>query len=161
VGGVIDAAGKGVLVSEDILVARRALSAEVERLAGLVAAHHESHPLDAGLSLQALRAAVAVPARGGEVDGRILDLLVEHGVKKHAFEVAGAVVRRPGWTATLQSHAGDSGQRLVRRLTEARWQVPTVAELQQEFADLAVPPLLAHLAREGVTRRNQRWRSFV
>jgi hypothetical protein len=24
-----------------------------------------------------------------------------------------------------------------------------VAELQQEFADLAVPPLLAHLAREG------------
>ena len=150
VGGVIDAAGKGVLVSGDILVARRALSAEVERLAGLVAAHHESHPLDPGLSLQALRAAVAVPAGGGEeVDGRVLDLLVEHGVKKHAFEVAGAVVRRPGWTATLQSHAGDSGQRLVRRLTEARWQVPTVAELQQEFADLAVPPLLAHLAREG------------
>jgi selenocysteine-specific elongation factor len=145
--GVIDAAGKGVLRSGDFLVARRALTAEVERLAGLVAAHHEAHPLDPGLSLQALRAAVAVP--GGGAGGPVLDLLVEHGVKKQAFEVAGAVVRRPGWNTTLASRAGDSGDRLVRRLTEARWQLPTVAELQQEFADLAVPPLLAHLAREG------------
>jgi selenocysteine-specific elongation factor len=147
--GAIDAAGKGVLASGDVLVARRALSSEVERLAGVVAAHHETHPLDPGLSLQALRAAVTVPARKGEVSGAVLDLLIEHGVKKHAFEVAGAVVRRPGWKATLQSHAGGSGDRLVRRLTDAKWQVPTVAELQQEFADLAVPPLLAHLAREG------------
>jgi len=139
---VIDLAGKGVLTSGDVLVARRALSAEVERLAGLVAAHHEAHPLDPGLSLQALRAAVAAPAP-------VMDLLVEHGVKKQAFEVLGAVVRRPGWKAMLESHAGGSGERLVRRLAEARWQVPTVAELQQEFADLAVPPLLAHLAREG------------
>jgi selenocysteine-specific elongation factor len=147
--GAIDAAGKGVLASGDVLVARRALSAEVERLAAVVVAHHETHPLDPGLSLQALRAAVALPGRRGEVSGPVLDLLVEHGVKKQAFEVAGAVVRRPGWKATLESHAGDSGGRLVRRLTDAKWQVPTVAELQQEFADLAVPPLLAHLAREG------------
>ena len=139
---VIDLAGKGVLTSGDVLVARRALSAEIERLAGLVAAHHEAHPLDPGLSLQALRAAVAAPVP-------VMDLLVEHGVKKQAFEVLGAVVRRPGWKAMLESHAGGSGERLVRRLAEARWQVPTVAELQQEFADLAVPPLLAHLAREG------------
>jgi len=144
VSGVIDVAGKGVLRSGDVLVGRRALSAEVERLAGLVAAHHEAHPLDPGLSLQALRAAVAAP--GGAA---VLDLLVEHGVKKQAFEVVGAVVRRPGWKAALEARAGDSGSRLVRRLAEARWQVPTVAELQNEFADLAVPALLAHLAREG------------
>ena len=149
VGRVVDDAGKGVLASGDVLVARRALSAEVERLAGLVVNHHETHPLDPGLSLQALRAAVTGSGRGGEVAGPVLDLLLEHGAKKQAFEVAGAVVRRPGWKATLQSHAGDSGDRLTRRLAEARWQVPTVAELQQEFADLAVPPLLAHLAREG------------
>jgi selenocysteine-specific elongation factor len=147
VSGAIDLAGKGVLASGDVLVARRALSAEVERLAGLVAAHHAAHPLDPGLSLQALRAAAG--ASGETVGGPVLDLLVEHGVKKQAFEVAGAVVRRLGWTATLQSHAEDSGGRLVRRLAEARWQVPTVAELQQEYAGVAVPPLLAHLAREG------------
>ena len=142
VSGVIDAAGKGVLLSGDVLVARRALSAEVERLAGLVAEHHEAHPLDPGMSLQALRAAVEAPSP-------VVDLLVAHGVKKQAFEVVGAVARRPGWKAMLDSHAGGSGDRLVRRLAEARWQIPTVAELQQEFADLAVPPLLAHLAREG------------
>jgi selenocysteine-specific elongation factor len=147
VSGAIDLAGKGALASGDVLVARRALSAEVERLAGLVAAHHEAHPLDPGLSLQALRAAAGDSRE--TVGGTVLDLLIEHGVKKQAFEVAGAVVRRPGWKATLHSHAEDSGGQLVRRLEEARWHVPTVAELQQEYAGVAVPPLLAHLAREG------------
>jgi len=144
VGDVVEAAGKGVLRSGDILVARRALSAEVDRLAGVVAAHHQAHPLDPGLSLQALRAAVPVPA-----GSPVLDLLVEHGIKKQAFEVTGAVVRRPGWKAALAASAGDSGARVGRRLAEAVWQVPTVAELQREFADLPVPALLAHLAREG------------
>jgi selenocysteine-specific elongation factor len=142
VSAVIDGAGKGVLRSGEVLVARKALSAEVERLATLVAAHHEAHPLDPGLSLQALRTAVAAP-------GPVVDLLVDHAVRKQAFEVAGAVVRRPGWKALLDAHAGDSAGQLGRRLTEARWQVPTVAELQHEFPGIAVPALLAHLAREG------------
>jgi selenocysteine-specific elongation factor len=140
--GVIDTVGKAALRSGDVLVSRRALSAEVERLGALVAAHHQTHPLDPGLSLQALRAAVAAP-------DPVLDLLVEHGVKKQAFDLAGAVVRRPGWKAALDARAGDAGGRLVRRLTEARWAVPTVAELQKEYSDLTIPALLAHLAREG------------
>ena len=140
--GVIETAGKAALRSGDLLVARRALSAEVERLGALVTAHHQTHPLDPGLSLQALRAAVAAP-------DAVLDLLVEHGVKKQAFDLAGAVVRRPGWKAALDARAGDAGGRLVRRLAEARWAVPTVAELQREYTDLTVPALLAHLAREG------------
>ncbi len=142
VGGVTDTVGKAALRSGELLVARRALSAEVERLGALVAAHHATHPLDPGLSLQALRAAVAAP-------DPVLDLLVEHGVKKQAFELAGSVVRRPGWKAALDARAGDAGGQLVRRLAEARWAVPTVAELQREFDTLAVPALLAHLAREG------------
>jgi selenocysteine-specific elongation factor len=145
VAAAVERAGKGVIASGDLLIARRALAAEVERLAAVVGAHHQTHPLDPGLSLQALRAAVAVE----DVAGPVWDLLVDHGVKKQAFEVSGAVARRPGWKATLESHAGDSGARLVGRLVEARWQVPTVAELQQEFPDLGVAPLLAHLAREG------------
>ncbi len=145
VSAAVERAGKGVIASGDRLIARRVLAAEVERLAALVGAHHETHPLDPGLSLQALRAAVAVE----DVAGPVWDLLVDYAVKKQAFEVSGAVARRPGWKATLESHAGDSGARLVRRLVEARWQVPTVAELQQEFPDLGVAPLLAHLAREG------------
>ena len=140
----IAAAGKGVLSVGDVLVARRAISTEVDRLTAVVAAHHDEHPLDAGLSLQALRAGVSAPAA-------VLDLLVEHGVKKQAWELAegGAVVRAPGWRAQV----GDAGGRLARRLAEARWQLPTVAELQREFSDPSVPALLAHLAREGSVER--------
>jgi selenocysteine-specific elongation factor len=129
-------------------VARRVVAQEIERLSAVVAAHHEEHPLDPGLSLQALRAAVNAPAP-------VLDLLVEHGVKKQAWELTegGAAVRKPGWQAALQARAGEAGGRLAQRLAEARWQIPTVAELEKEFSDPSVPALLAHLAREGSVER--------
>jgi len=113
-----------------------------------VAAHHQQHPLDPGLSLQALRAGVNAPPT-------VLDLLVEHGVKKQAWEVVegGAAVRKPGWSAALKARANDAGGRLAQRLAEARWQLPTVSELQREFSDPSVPALLAHLAREGSLER--------
>jgi selenocysteine-specific elongation factor len=132
----------------DLLVARRAISAEVERLAKAVADYHEAHPLDAGLSLQALRASVHAPAA-------VHDVIIDFGVKKHAFELAegGAAVRKPGWQAALRSRAGDAGGRIAQRLADARWQLPTVSELQRELADPSVPALLAHLAREGAVER--------
>jgi len=143
------AAGKGILSVGDLLVSRKAIAAEVDRLAAVVAAYHDEHPLDAGLSLQALRADV------GAAPGPVLDLLVEHGVRKQAWELAegGAVVRKLGWQAALRARAGDAGGRLAQRLAEARWQLPTVSELQREFADPTVPALLAHLAREGAVER--------
>ena len=140
----IEAAGKGILQVGETLVSRRAVAQEIERLTGVVAAHHAEHPLDPGLSLQSLRSAVNAPSS-------VLDLLVEHGVKKQAWELAegGAVVRTPGWRA----QSGDAGGRLAQRLAEARWQLPTVSELQREFSDPSVPALLAHLAREGSVER--------
>jgi len=148
VSGTIAAAGKGVLSVGDVLVARRAIADEIERLTMQLAAHHEQRPLDPGLSLQSLRAGVNAPAE-------VLDLLVEHGVRKQAWEFAegGAFVRKPGWQAALRERAGDAGGRLAQRLAEARWQLPTVAELQREFSDPSVPALLAHLAREGSVER--------
>ena len=145
---LIEGAGKGVLSVGELLVSRRAIAAEVDRLAAVVAAHHEEHPLDLGFSLQALRSSVNAPPA-------VLDLLVEHGVKKQAWEVAegGAAVRKLGWRAALQSRAGEASGRLAQRLAEARWQLPTVAELQREFSDPTVPALLAHLAREGSVER--------
>ena len=140
----IATAGKGVLSVGDVLVSRRAIAEEIERLTILLADHHEQHPLDPGLSLQSLRAGINAPAE-------VLDLLVEHGVKKRAWELAegGAFVRKPGW----QVSSGDAGGRLAQRLAEARWQLPTVSELQREFSDPSVPALLAHLAREGSVER--------
>jgi selenocysteine-specific elongation factor len=149
---VVEAAGKGVLSVSggggEILVARRAVPRAVERGAELVGAHHDAHPLDPGLSLQALRMALSAP-------DAVLDLVIEHGVKKQAFELAegGAAVRRPGWKGAMAAKAEDAGGRLARRLAEARWQLPTVTELEREFEDPAVPALLAHLAREGTVER--------
>src|SRR6266540_1914579 len=141
----ITASGKAVLSVGEYLVARRVIAAEVERLAGVVAAHHQQHPLDPGLPLQALRATVNVPPPPPPPPPPPLpDLLGEHGVKKQAWELAegGAVVRTPGW----RTQVGDAGGRLAQRLAEARWQLPTVSELQREFSDPSVPALLAHLA---------------
>ncbi len=148
VNSTVGAAGKGVLSVGDGLVSRRAIADEIERLTILLAEHHEQRPLDPGLSLQSLRAGINAPAE-------VLDLLVEHGVKKQAWELAegGAFVRKPGWQAALRERAGDAGGRLAQRLAEARWQLPTVSELQKEFADPSVPALLAHLAREGSVER--------
>jgi selenocysteine-specific elongation factor len=144
----IESAGKGILTVAETLVSRRAIAQEIDRLAAVVAAHHEEHPLDPGLSLGAMRAAVNAPAP-------VIDLLVEHGVKKQAWELTegGAAVRKPGWQAALKARAGEASGRLAQRLTEARWQLPTVAELQREFSDPTVPALLAHLAREGAVER--------
>ncbi len=144
----IEATGKGVLQMVDLLVARRAIAAEVDRVANAVAEYHDAHPLDAGLSLQALRASVNAPAA-------VHDVIIDFGVKKQAFELAesGAVVRKPGWQAAMRSRAGDAGGRIAQRLADARWQLPTVSELERELADPSVPALLAHLAREGAVER--------
>ena len=148
VGKAIDTAGKGVVSVGGRLVARRAIAAEVDRRAVAVAEYHEAHPLDAGLSLQALRASVTAPSL-------VHDVIIDFGVKKQAFELAegGAVVRKPGWQAAMRTRAGDAGGRIAQRLADARWQLPTVSELQRELEDPSVPALLAHLAREGAVER--------
>ncbi len=138
---VITDAGKGVLSSGEWLMARATLAAEVDRLAAVVEEHHHTHPLDPGMSLQALRSAVGGPGQQEVVD-QVLDL----GVRKRAWEIAGSVVRRPGWKPAAD--AGVSAA-LAQRLGAARWQIPTVAELEREFTGNPVRALLAHLARGG------------
>jgi len=139
--------GKGVLSSSGWLVSRVATAVEGERLADLVKAYHEAHPLDPGMSLQALRAASG--DTGTRPPDAILDIVIDWTVRKQLLEVAGGVVRRPGWVGASDEGASEAKTALARRLTEAGWQVPTIAELEREFATLPVRALLAHLMREG------------
>jgi selenocysteine-specific elongation factor len=142
---IIAIAGKAVLVSGEFVVARAAVTAEIERLQAVVERHHADHPLDPGMSLQELRGAVAAGTAPPAVVDQVLDL----GVRKQAWELAGAAVRRPGWRPGRDSGSSEAGARLVRRLAEASWHVPTVTELEREFPDVPVRAVLAHLAREG------------
>jgi selenocysteine-specific elongation factor len=142
---VIAEAGKTVLTSPETVVDRQAVVAEASRLAAVVRRYHEEHPLDPGMSLQALRAAVGTPAPPSAVTDAVLDF----GVKSGALEVAGSVARQPRWRPALDARASDASEKLARRLADARWQVPTVVELEREFPGFPVRALLSHFARTG------------
>lgn len=131
----------------DVLLGRAAAAAEAARLAGVVAAHHEAHPLDPGMSLQALRTAIRGP--GGPVVAEVADLVCERAAVDGALVIHGAVVHLPGWAPRLDRRATEARERLLARLTTARWEIPTVSELEQELVGTPVRALLAHLQREG------------
>ncbi|HZH41348.1 MAG TPA: selenocysteine-specific translation elongation factor [Gemmatimonadales bacterium] len=143
---VIALAGKNVLEAGDRLVFRAAASREAERLAGVLEAHHASHPLDAGMSLQALRASVG---NGMAVSDSIIDLVFDLAGRKEILEVESSVARRPGWRAAVAARADGDASRISAHLAKADWRVPTVSELEFEFGGLPVRALLAHLLREG------------
>ena len=142
---VIAEVGDAVLTSAETVVDRQAVLAEATRLAEVVRRYHEEHPLDPGMSLQALRAAVGTPAPPSAVTDAVLELAVKSG----KLEVAGSVARQPRWRPALDARATDASEKLARRLADARWQVPTVTELEREFPGFPVRALLSHFARTG------------
>jgi selenocysteine-specific elongation factor len=146
VAAVVTEAGKGVLTAGDRLVSRPAASQEAERLASVLDAHHAAHPVDAGMSLQALRASVGNGVPVGEaVCDQVLDLAVRKGI----LEVEGSVARRPGWRAAVAARADGDAGRISAHLAAADWKIPTVSELEAVFQGLPVRALLAHLLRGG------------
>ncbi len=142
---VIAETAETVLTSAEFVVDRQVVVAEAGRLAEVVRRYNEEHPLDPGMSLQALRAAVGTPAPPSAVTDAVLELAVTRGM----LEVAGSVARQPRWRPALDARATDASEKLARRLTDARWQVPTVAELEREFPGSPVRALLSHFARSG------------
>jgi selenocysteine-specific elongation factor len=146
---VIADAGAGLLALGETIVARDAVAAGAARLAEVLRRHHGEHPLDPGMSLQALRAAVGAPAPPPAV----VDAVLELGVRDRLFAVAGSVAHAPGWRPALDARAGDAREKLACRLAEAGWQVPTIAELEHEFPGAPVRALLAHLVREGAAEQ--------
>ena len=131
------------------LVARAALAAEATRFVEVLRRHHREHPLDPGMSLQALRGTVAGP----EIPAVVVDAVLEHATSNRLLEVAESVARLPGWRPALDARASGAREQLARRLVEAKWQVPTVVELERELAGAPVRALLALLVREGVVEQ--------
>ena len=120
-------------------------------LADVLRRYHKEHPLDPGMSLQALRAAVA--AAGSPPPAAVVDAVVEHGARGRKLEIVESVARLPGWRPAFDARASGARDQLARRVAEAKWQVPTVAELERELPGAPVRALLAHLAREGLVEQ--------
>src|SRR5207245_8463664 len=144
------------------VVAREAVMAEATRLAEVLRRYHGEHPLDPGMSLQALRATAGAGGAGGAGGpGRaapappvaVIDAVLDLGTREARFEIAGSVARTVGWRPALDARASDARAKLARRLAEARWQVPTVADLERELPGAPVRALLPHLVREGAVEQ--------
>ena len=63
--------------------------------------HHAAHPLDPGMSLEALRASLGLSGSGGRPGGpgrsppaAVIDMVLDLGVRKQLLEVAAGVARR-------------------------------------------------------------------
>ncbi len=150
-------AGTALVVMGDTVVARAAVAAEATRLAEVLRRYHGEHPLDPGMSLQALRAAAGGGGGGGGgapvPPAAVVDAVLDLGTRERRFEIAGSIVRAPGWRPALDARASDARAKLERRLAEARWQVPTVADLERELPGAPVRALLPHLVREGAVEQ--------
>jgi len=142
---VIAEAGEGVLALPDAVVGREAVVTEGKRLVELLRRYHAEHPLDPGMSLQALRAAIGPPAPPAAVT----DAVLERALQRRDLEVTGSVAHLPRWRPALDARASDASDKLAHRLADARWQVPTIVELERELPGTPVRALLAHLARSG------------
>jgi selenocysteine-specific elongation factor len=144
VDATVEVAGAAVFDLGAVLVARAALTAQVTRLGSLLQEYHAAHPLEPGMSLQAVRAAVPAP-------GPLVERIVDLAVRKNVMEITegGALARVPGWAPTLDARAGDAAGKVISRLREARWQVPTLAELEGELPGASVKALVQIAVREG------------
>lgn len=155
---VIDALAGTVITCGDHVVAGAVVESAITRLAALLRQYHAGHPLDAGISLQALRAAAAESGGPSGPPATIVDHVLAAGIRAGAWQVEGSIARDPGWRPALTPGVAAVRERLLERLAGAQWQIPTLAELEREFSGEPVQAVVALLVREGVVEQVDRER---
>src|SRR5207247_1101916 len=115
---VIAEAGTALLVLGDTVVARDAVAAEATRLAEVLRRYHGEHPLDPGMSLQALRAAAGGGGGGGGCapapPAAVVDAVLALGTREGRVGPGVAAAAPPG------GGGGGRGGRGVRPGTSGR-----------------------------------------
>ena len=146
---VMATAAPAIVTFGERLVARSEVAAAITRLAGELQEHHRRHPLEPGLSLEAWRASVGTGTRvGAEVAEEVVEGVLAAGRSAGVWETEEGVIRITGWRPAVDPKSEAIRQRLLEILREARWELPTIAELQRDLGP-AVRPMLALLSRAG------------
>jgi len=125
------------------LVASDAVVEAAERMLAAIGAFHSAQPLEAGMSVQAWRAAAAGPAG-------LADLAERRLLSDRTVVRAGGLVRLPGFDPGNSTESRAGQRRVLERLEAAASEPPTTADLQGALPDLDVPALLRLLHRAGL-----------
>ena len=137
-----------LLRCDTVVVSGATVAGAAEDVKTRLERHHTDHPLDPGMSLQAMRAAIG-QAAGVEVPPVVLDHVLETACRDGSCEVTGAVLRVRSWQPKFDARAEEARTELLAHVAAAEWRVPTVGELERDLGRPGLAPLLAHLVRIG------------
>lgn len=118
----------------------------LERFAeSFIAIEMANHPLEAGVSLQTLRAAAKAPAG-------VIDVALDRLVKKGRAELNGSMARPSGWVSRLGEREQALSDAILHEICTHPAEPPSVGELEAKFGT-STPALLRRLEREGDVER--------
>ncbi|MEP6508520.1 MAG: selenocysteine-specific translation elongation factor [Gemmatimonadales bacterium] len=115
------------------------------RFESLVEVGVANHPLEAGVSLQAIRLAAG---KSSELVGWALDKLIE----SKRIEVSGSLVRPAGWKLTLGDVEQGLSVEIMHEICKQPSEPPTLAELELKFGGKTAA-LVRKLERDGQLER--------
>jgi len=104
-----------------------------------------NHPLEAGVSLQTVRASVRAHAA-------VMDLALDRLSKRQVIETDGSIARPFGWVSRLGEREQALSDAILHEICIGSFEPPSVGELSARFGGLA-PALLRRLERAGSLER--------
>jgi selenocysteine-specific elongation factor len=135
----------GAIVVGEVAIHPRAMEDLENLLESMAAIHVANHPLEAGVSLQTLRAAAKAPSS-------IVDLALNRLKDRGRIELSASLVRPTGWTSKLDSREQATSDAILHEICTHPAEPPSVGELSARFGQ-AVPALLRRLERQGQVER--------
>ena len=118
----------------------------LERFAeSFIAIEMANHPLEAGVSLQTLRAAAKAPAG-------VMDVALDRLTKQGRVELNGSMARPSGWVSRLGEREQALSDAILHEICIHEAEPPSVSELEARFGG-STSALLRRLEREGDVER--------
>jgi selenocysteine-specific elongation factor len=118
----------------------------LERFAeSFIAIEMANHPLEAGVSLQTLRAAAKAPAG-------VMDIALDRLIKKGRVDLNGSMARPSGWVSKLGEREQTLSDAILHEICIHAVEPPSVSELEAKFGG-STSALLRRLEREGDVER--------